>query len=227
MKKQTDFQEHFKTDYEGNPFEKNPVFQKCQAFFMSQPKGELLDIGCSDGEFCSGLVKNGMACHGIDLSSQHIEKARLRGIQAYVMDVSDDLSYATAQFNYIFAGEIIEHLFDTDAFLSECHRVLKKDGLLVLTTPNFTYIRHRIEMLLGQYPVCMWPRFKAHVRIFTHTQIKKDLEKHGFKIEKVMGSYFLFSRARMKYLGRVFEKMADIYPPLLSSQIIMVARKQG
>jgi 2-polyprenyl-3-methyl-5-hydroxy-6-metoxy-1,4-benzoquinol methylase len=137
-----------------------------------------------------------------------------------------DLDMPPPSFDYVFASEIIEHLLDTDFFLEECQRVLKKGGVLVLTTPNFTYIRHRVEMLFGKYPVCMWPRFGAHVRMFTHEQMKNDLEKHGFRIEKWMTSYFLFSRARMRRLGRIFEMASDIYPPLLSSQILVVARKK-
>jgi len=41
----------------------------------------------------------------------------------------------------IFAGEIIEHLFDPELFLSECHRVLEAQGVLVLTTPNLATLQ--------------------------------------------------------------------------------------
>jgi len=204
----------------------NPVFQKCQRVFLSMPKGKLLDVGCSDGEFDLPLLKEGWEVHGIDLAGAVLDKARGRGVKVRDHDITTKWPYKDDAFDYVFAGEVIEHLLDTDFFLRECNRVLKNGGTIILTTPNFSYIRHRIEMLFGKYPACMWPRFEAHIRLFTHHQLRSDAEKHGFVLERWLTSYFLFSRARVKKIGLLFETLPDLYPPFMSSQIIAVMKKK-
>ena len=223
---QAELQEYFKTAYQGNPLDANPVFQKCLGYLRARPKGRLLDVGCSDGAFCGPLVREGWECHGIELDEKYAAMARRKGVKAKAQDITKGFGYPAGYFDYVFAGEIIEHLMDTDFFLRECNRVLKKGGLLIITTPNFVYLRHRIELLFGTYPVCMWPRFEQHIRMFTHKKMKEALEASGFEVERWLTSYFLFSRARMKTLGRIFENISDVHPPLLSSQIIAMAKKK-
>ena len=53
-----------------------------------------------------------------------------------VGDVSNGLPWQNEYFDAIFAGEIIEHIIDTDFFLDEINRVLNDKGQVVLTTPN-------------------------------------------------------------------------------------------
>jgi len=40
------------------------------------------------------------------------------------------------RFDLVFAGELIEHLYDTDYFFEEANKVLKAGGYLIITTPN-------------------------------------------------------------------------------------------
>ena len=51
-------------------------------------------------------------------------------------DFANPLSLPTNSTDLVIALEIIEHLFDTDFFLNEIHRILKPEGLLILSTPN-------------------------------------------------------------------------------------------
>ncbi len=101
---------------------------------------KLLDIGCYDG-YISLLLKDkfGKKCevYGIDVAINTIKLARQKGVHAKVCDVTEGISFEDNMFDYIFAGEMIEHLQDTDFFLQEVSRVLKPDGILILTTPNF------------------------------------------------------------------------------------------
>ncbi len=53
----------------------------------------------------------------------------------------------------IFMCEVIEHLYNPDLVLQECHRILKKDGKLLITTPNLTSWFNRILLLFGYFPL--------------------------------------------------------------------------
>jgi len=62
------------------------------------------------------------------------------------------LPFENNYFDFVFAGEIIEHLFDSRFFLKEVHRVLKINGYLILSTPNLARIDDRLKFLLGKTP---------------------------------------------------------------------------
>jgi SAM-dependent methyltransferase len=54
----------------------------------------------------------------------------------YLTARGGDLLLADGSVDVLFAGECIEHVEVTEAFLDEAHRILEPDGLLILTTPN-------------------------------------------------------------------------------------------
>jgi SAM-dependent methyltransferase len=43
--------------------------------------------------------------------------------------------FGSGEFDAVFTSQVLEHVFDPDRFLGEIHRVLKTDGLLLLTVP--------------------------------------------------------------------------------------------
>ncbi|MBT9168924.1 MAG: putative S-adenosylmethionine-dependent methyltransferase [Syntrophomonadaceae bacterium] len=67
-------------------------------------------------------------------------------------DVSRGLPFQSAFFDAVFGGEIIEHQIDDQYFLEECNRVLRAEGIQVLTTPNLVSLGNRFLMFLGKPP---------------------------------------------------------------------------
>jgi len=57
--------------------------------------------------------------------------------------------------DFVLLCEVIEHLYNPDLVLSECRRVLKKNGTLVLTTPNLASWFNRILLVTGYFPMNM------------------------------------------------------------------------
>ena len=95
--------------------------------------GTLLDIGCLDGTVGELFIKNGNIVYGVNASMIEIPVARTRGLLAKLeepLDLSDNT------FDCVFAGEVIEHVFNSDLLLSEVRRILKPHGSFVLTTPT-------------------------------------------------------------------------------------------
>ncbi len=136
-----------------------------------------LDIGCYNGEIAEKIKnKIGKECvmYGVDAAENIAEEAKKRNIIFKHNDINIGLNFPENMFDLIFAGEIIEHIYDTDFFVSEIKRVLKPNGVLIITTPNMASLGRRICYFLGvgvfmeaslTYPKD--PQPAGHIRFFT------------------------------------------------------------
>ena len=103
------------------------------------------------------------------------------------------------------ATELFEHVKNPEKGLKECYRVLKKDGVMILSVP-FLYPIHA-----DPYDFQRW----------TEEKWRKVLEEIGFKIEKfeIMGRYFTvlgdFKKTFIKSLPRPLRWLFYLFHPLL------------
>jgi SAM-dependent methyltransferase len=205
--------------------------RKCAAIIGGLTPGTMLDIGCANGDWCRYWADRGWTCSGIDINPGSIEEASQAGVDARLCDLSDGgLPFDDASFDLVFAGEIIEHLVDTDGFVSEVHRCLKPGGHLLLTTPNLASFENRLRLLLGFYP--MWLNWNlggaGHVRAYTPRILKHQLRQCGFSIVKHTGNWVPFIPQKftddIKCPGLAF---TGTLMPGLAMDIIILARKNA
>jgi 2-polyprenyl-3-methyl-5-hydroxy-6-metoxy-1,4-benzoquinol methylase len=97
----------------------------------------VLDAGCGEGRFTAELVRAGADAVGIDVAEEPLRRARALHPQLDVRLVDGEGAWelADASFDVVWAGEVIEHVADTAAWLSEIRRVLRSGGSLLLSTP--------------------------------------------------------------------------------------------
>lgn len=127
---------------------------KVKVFIKDKSNKKLLDIGCGDGFFIKGF-KN-INVNGID--------------KIYGQNVEIGLDYKNDYFDYVTMLAVIEHLTNYKKVISECHRIIEKDGLLILTTPL-----RKAEKFMKLY----FYSDLEHKQYFT----KKDFENlKGFKL---------------------------------------------
>jgi len=108
----------------------------------------VLDIPCGAGRASLEFLKKGAEVHAFDLFPEFL---KLENIEAQYADLSKPLPCEDNSYDYIICEEGIEHLPDQVAALREFNRVLKPNGQLLLTTPNYSHIRCRISRLLFDY----------------------------------------------------------------------------
>ena len=152
---------------------------------------KVLDVGCYDGKYAEIFKKQNNEVYGMDASTDAILEANKKGIIAVVADVESKFPYDDNTFDIVHAGEIIEHLYDTDTFIRECNRVLKVGGKLIITTPNTVSLPRRILYLLGQgrffeasNTFSSEPHSVGHIRFFTKKLLKDFVEFNGFKMKE-------------------------------------------
>lgn len=137
-------------------------------------------------------------------------------------DINEGLPYENKFFDIITAGEVIEHMYNDEFFLQECKRVLKDDGVMIITTPNLHYLLNRITNIFGQMPKFAYCSF--HYNIYNLSELTKKLERNGFKVDSVKSSHVLFS-SRINPIGKIFEWLADLFPTFGAHLIVRLSKK--
>jgi len=148
---------------------------------------KVLDIGCGDGFISEMIRDNQNKVSGIEIAENAIKKCKKKGIQVYDLDLNSDWQKKLkGKFDVIYSGEIIEHIFDTDKFLKNIHRTLKKGGELVIDTPNVASFGRRIFLAFGISPLIETTARSydaGHIRYFTFKTLKKLLNENGFRVD--------------------------------------------
>jgi len=204
--------------------------RKCASLIASLPAGRLLDIGCTNGEWARHWASRAWDTAGVDINEEQVAFARGAGIDARCCDLNrDPLPFDDATFDLIFAGEVIEHLVDTDGFLAEVRRCMKLGGHLVLTTPNLASFENRIRLLLGIYPI--WLNYNlavsGHVRGYTPRVLKRQLATHGLRTLRHIGNWVPFIPQR--FIDDIRLPMLAVTGdllPNLAMDIIILARRE-
>lgn len=136
----------------------------------------LLDIGCSYGTFLKLAVEAGMEACGIDISedaSRYCREALRLDVRCQDIETS---SFSENYFDVVTAIETIEHIYDLKSFISHIHRILKRNGILYIVTPN---VRSLSAKLLGRR---WWSYRRMHIYYFSKNGLCEFLEKNGFSV---------------------------------------------
>ncbi len=191
---------------------------------------KVLELACADGSFCSFLKSKGFDPKGLDIAEQAIAKAQANGVNAQVCNFEDGFKEVDQSFDAVIACEIIEHLYDTDYFISEIKRVLKPGGYVFITTPNLASLKNRIKLLFGAYPQYseynLTPTSAGHIRNYTPRTLKKQLRDHGFEIITFTSPNFYFPMAKPfpLFIKKIAMFLGDLFPSL-GSHIVIVAKQ--
>lgn len=188
--------------------------------YLPKEKVKFLDVGSGSGFFLRILKKHGYDYDytGLDFSEEQIELAKKEGTTVLKADLNDTLPLDDNSFDIILASEIIEHIYDTDKFLEELHRLLKPGGKLILTTPNIASLGERIRLLRGIRPAAIDVSVRntpAHIHGFTLADLKDLFKSAGLKLEYATGWDFYLPFGSTKdspVMGKVCLTFAKTLP---------------
>ena len=110
-----------------------------------------LDVGCGDGHY-RPYIEDYV---GLDISAPRLKM--FEGRKAWAL--AEYLPFQDDVFDRVFMSEVLEHTWQRQRILNDCHRVLKKGGILIMSTP-FGKDRYQIQSnweTLGKYGVGFSP----------------------------------------------------------------------
>lgn len=145
----------------------------------AKPGGRVLDIGCGSGWLTGFLGSLGWEAMGIDVDPKSVKAARSRGLDVR-LGTLEAQGFPADYFDAVVMSHVIEHIHDPLELLQKCHRVLKKGGILSMTTPNIVSWGHRRfrQYWLGLDP----PR---HLYVFSPKSLEALAKSAGFSIQSL------------------------------------------
>ncbi len=181
----------------------------------------ILEIGYSNGGFLDNLSEySEIKKYALDINHKDTEK----DIHFFQYDCNRGLpDFKGVTFDIVFAGEVIEHIFDDEQFLKNIHAVLNQGGMLVLTTPNLFFLPSRILFPFGVKPIFAWAEY--HYHIYDIKTLSNLVKLSGYEIEKIKSTHLLISSRKFKIPGRFFEMLGNWFPKL-GAHIILFAKKK-
>ena len=159
----------------------------------------LLDVGCYDGSVTSEIRKTVPAREaiGLDFLTSRLAIARQNGIEVVAIDIDQSgLPIKDESVDFVFVGDLIEHIYSPDLLLREIWRVMKEDGMALMSTPNLGSWKCRISLLFGYQPpftevstvLTLGNPFipkktpSGHIRVMTYRALNDLLSLHRFHI---------------------------------------------
>jgi SAM-dependent methyltransferase len=198
----------------------------------------VLDIGCGDGELSLELAKaTGATVVCADISHLAVEACRLRGLEAYQVELGSSLlPFPDAAFGLVHMEEVIEHVVRPDRSMDEVRRVLEPGGHLILSTPNLACLPNRVLVPLGFQPLFtevsedrvlgrglsvfgQGGQPVGHLRVYTKRALREFMSFSGFDVIKLRGAAFHWDGP----LSRIERAIAVI--PGLAMGLVVLARK--
>ena len=147
-------------------------------------KGKLLEIGSYPFIITKELIKRGYDVSGIDMN----QTKQTLGIEHCNIE-TEAFPFQDKTFDIVLMMEVIEHLgIDPINAIKESRRVLKDDGIFVLTTPNILRLQNlKSIMFRGKQLATLRSLtqkeelgYIGHIREYTKKELKEILEYCGF-----------------------------------------------
>jgi 2-polyprenyl-6-hydroxyphenyl methylase/3-demethylubiquinone-9 3-methyltransferase len=151
-----------------------------------RPGVRIMDLGCGSGELIGemmGLTPEALFT-GLDVSQSALRLAarNFPGAAYFLITDGGRFPLEDASVDFVFASEVLEHVYDTRNALSEIARVLAPGGRFLLTVPYHGFVKNLLIVLFS-FDRHFDPT-DAHVRFFTKKSLFACLEAAGLDVEE-------------------------------------------
>lgn len=250
----------------GETYHTNRLKEKINKFFIEELREKeklmCLDVGCNIGTdmFMLSLGKENriffvgtdVALSAASYGSRLAKKRKNGNVYFNVHDANCDFPFKDNVFDIIICSEVIEHIKSPICLIKEFHRMLKINGILIISTPNknpflsyvlgvFPFLKRKINQQrkwdfsrMGDIGVDAdkWDH-EAHISLMSFSEMKVALKKNGFLVENVKGSSFFGGASWLEkhsiLLGLliIIDYFVDKIPlhPMLQMCMIIKAKK--
>jgi len=155
-------------------------------------KLKILDIGSGGGLLCEPLYRLGADVTGIDASNKNIEVAKLH---AKEMDLNIKYIHSSPEkinlkneFDVILCMEVVEHVSNVELFIEKCSRLIKKNGIIFISTINKNLKSYAFAILGAEY-ILRWLPIGTHDwnKFLTPKDLENIAIKNTLRLDETVG----------------------------------------
>ena len=191
----------FKPLHKFNPLRIKYIKQKVMSHYNISLKSkplkniELLDIGCGGGLLSEPMCRLGARVTAIDASQKNIDVASYHSkknkLKINYLCSSPEKIKLTKKFDVILNMEVVEHVDDLDLFLKKSSLMLKKNGLMFVSTLNKT-LKSYVFAIIGAEYVLNWLPIGTHDwnKFVKPEELVNIADNNNLKLIKVDGVFF-------------------------------------
>lgn len=138
----------------------------------------VLETGCGEGYGAAMIARHAAQVIAIDYDTRTTDHVAYHYPETHPVQANlAGLPIATGRIGVVANLQVIEHLWDQEEFLAECHRVLSPGGKILVTTPN----------RLTFTPDSPTPLNPFHTRELSPSEMRDLLQQTGFTVELLHG----------------------------------------
>lgn len=148
----------------------------------------ILDVGCGAGAFGKALKDRGAReVVGIEVVPEAYERARLVLDDAICASIENvELPFSDTYFDCVVCGDVLEHLVDPVAALRKLTRVLRPDGVIVISIPNVRFYAVVNMLAEGRWQYAdAGIMDRTHLRFFTKTELIELVSNAGLELKGI------------------------------------------
>lgn len=175
----------------------------------------VLDVGCATGLFLDEAASEGYATAGIELSPKNAALAKEKGHDIFVGSLNEFAEDKTRpQFALITCLDVLEHVESPAEFVDLMSRYLSPEGVLVLSTPNYS---GPVSRILGKSDAFLTP--PEHLNFFTTRGLLTLMKKSDLYPVRLATFGRLTRNEMERVIERYFSKLPLAGRPFLRTAI--------
>jgi len=171
------------------------IYDKVIKLVPQDRETKILDVGAGQGFFSKKLKQLGCQVEACDFSKDQFKCQDIPFIQA---NLNQQIPCESNKYDCIVCIEVIEHIENHFFFVNELFRVVKPNGLVIITTPNVLSFTSRWHFFLYGFTDCsptplnpeLPDYFMQHINPISLPELIFQIERSGGKLEKLATNRF-------------------------------------
>jgi len=190
------------------------IFKEILEKYAKDVNPKILDVGCASG-ILGKIRQSPNNIFGIEFNEDLAKLAKENCEKVYEINLNSFSAKMIEEknFDFIFLGDVLEHVLNPEKVLEEVIKLLSENGLIIVSLPNIAQLQFRLKLLLGIFDYTETGVMdKTHLHFYTYKTAINLIKKNNLSIINIYPSGTLIS-------------FIKIFPKLIAPQFIFVCKK--